>query len=130
MDRLFYTFIFVTMVLICTFNCNGLKNIGNFQNFVSVLYDRKVSFSLLQETFWDKSYIDGIRHMYDGLIYESNGVDSRQGVAIMVSNSYKEKTKLVYKDNEGRFIHITYESDDGQIFNFISVHILLLCLTY
>jgi hypothetical protein len=34
----------------------------------------------------------------------------------MVSNECKEKTKLVYKDNEGRFIHVTYETDN-QIFN-------------
>jgi exonuclease III len=33
----------------------------------------------------------------------------------------KEKTKLVYKDNEGRFIHVTYETDN-QIFNIVSVY--------
>jgi hypothetical protein len=42
----------------------------------------------------------------------------------MVSNECKEKTKL-YKDNEGRFIHVTYETDN-QIFNIISVYALSL----
>jgi exonuclease III len=42
--------------------------------------------------------------MFEGKIYECNGTNGRQGVAIMVSNECKEKTKLVYKDNEGRFI--------------------------
>ncbi|CAC5423399.1 E3.1.11.2 [Mytilus coruscus] len=59
--------------------------------------------------------------MYEGKIYECNGYNSRQGVAIMVANSVKDKTKLVYKDDEGRFIHVSYETD-GQFFNFVSVY--------
>jgi hypothetical protein len=34
-------------------------------------------------------------------IIERNGINSRQGVAIMVNNLYKDKTKLVYSDNDG-----------------------------
>ena len=109
MYRVRCSLIFFIMVVICSFNCNGLKQVNNFQNFVSMLNDRRVSFALLQETFWDKAYIDGIKHMFEGKIYECNGTNGRQGVAIMVSNECKEKTKLVYKDNEGRFIHVTYE---------------------
>ncbi|CAC5397685.1 unnamed protein product [Mytilus coruscus] len=52
--------------------------------------------------------------MYEGKIYECNGYNSRQGVAIMVANSVKDKTKLVYKD-------VSYETD-GQIFYFVSVY--------
>ena len=48
-----------------------------------MLNDRRVSFALLQETFWDN---DGIKHMFEGKIYECNGTNGRQGVAIMVSN--------------------------------------------
>jgi hypothetical protein len=29
--------------------------------------------------------------MYEGKIYTSNGINSRQGVAIMVNNLYKDK---------------------------------------
>jgi hypothetical protein len=47
-----------------------------------MLNDRRVSFALLQETFWDKAYIDGIKHMFEGKIYECNGTNGRQGVAI------------------------------------------------
>ena len=121
MYRVLCNLIFFIMVVICSFNCNGLKQVNNFQNFVSMLNDRRVSFALLQETFWDKAYIDGIKHMFEGKIYECNGTNGRQGVAIMVSNECKEKTKLVYKDNEGRFIHVTYETDN-QIFNIVSVY--------
>jgi hypothetical protein len=39
----------------------------------------------------DKAYIDGIKHMFEGKIYECNGTNGRQGVAIMVSNECKEK---------------------------------------
>jgi hypothetical protein len=48
-----------------------------------MLNDRRVSFALLQEIFWDKAYIDGIKHMFEGKIYECNGTNGRQGVAIM-----------------------------------------------
>jgi hypothetical protein len=97
------------MVLLCSFNCNGLKNVDNFQNFVSALYEKNINFTMLQETFWDNDYVEGIEDMYEGKIYTSNGINSRQGVAIMVNNLYKDKTKLVYSDNNGRFIHISYE---------------------
>jgi hypothetical protein len=40
---------------------------------------------------------------------------------MLLSNECKEKTKLVYKDNEGRFIHVAYETDN-QIFNIVSVY--------
>jgi hypothetical protein len=55
-----------------------------------MLNDRRVNFALLQETFWDKAYIDGIKHMFEGKIYECNGTNGRQGVAIMVSNESSE----------------------------------------
>ncbi|CAC5360931.1 unnamed protein product [Mytilus coruscus] len=109
------------MVLICTHNCNGLKNVNNFQNYVSVLYDRHISFSLLQETFWDDDYVNDIRHMYEGVIYESNSKNCRQGVAIMISNNYKESSKLVFKDDNGRFIHVTYDYQ-GKVYTLVSLY--------
>jgi hypothetical protein len=54
MDILIYfCLLVVSMVLLCSFNCNGLKNVDNFQNFVSALYEKNISFTMLQETFWD-----------------------------------------------------------------------------
>jgi hypothetical protein len=114
------------MVLLCSFNCNGLKNVDNFQNFVSALYEKNISFTMLQETFWDNDYVEGIEDMYEGKIYTSNGINSRQGVAIMVNNLYKDKTKLVYSDNNGRFIHISYE-DEYKLYNFISIYAPNIC---
>ncbi|CAC5411515.1 unnamed protein product [Mytilus coruscus] len=93
----------------CKINDSGLKNFNNFQNYVSVLYKRHISFSHLQETFWDDDYVNGIRHMYEGVIYESNGKNCRQGVAIMISNDYKNSSKLDFKDDYVRFIHVTYD---------------------
>ena len=114
-------FLLVTMVLFCSFNCNGMKNVNNFKNFVSVMNDRNVSFSMLQETFWNDDYVNSIRNMYEGIIYDNNGVNNRQGVAILVNNSYKDKTKVVFKDNLGRFIHVSYEEDENT-YNFISLY--------
>ena len=127
MDILIYfCLLVVSMVLLCSFNCNGLKNVDNFQNFVSALYEKNISFTMLQETFWDNDYVEGIEDMYEGKIYTSNGINSRQGVAIMVNNLYKDKTKLVYSDNNGRFIHISYE-DEYKLYNFISIYAPNIC---
>jgi hypothetical protein len=38
---------------------------------------------MLQETFWDNDYVEGIEDMYEGKIYTSNGINSRQGVNIV-----------------------------------------------
>ena len=70
MDTLIYfCLLVVSMVLLCSFNCNGLKNVDNFQNFVSVLYEKNIGFTMLQETFWDNDYVEGIEDMYEGKIY-------------------------------------------------------------
>ena len=56
----------------------------------------------------------------------SNGINSRQGVAIMVNNSYKDKTKLVYSDNNGRLMQISYE-DEYKLYNFIFIYAPNIC---
>ncbi|CAC5382027.1 unnamed protein product [Mytilus coruscus] len=109
------------MVVICSFNCNGLKNVINFENFISIIHDRKFSMVLLQETFWDDAYVNSVKHLYEGDIYCSNSLHGRRGVAVLVNNYLKNKIKCVYKDSDGRFIHITYE-EDGQLFNVISLY--------
>ncbi|VDI69625.1 Hypothetical predicted protein [Mytilus galloprovincialis] len=47
----------------------------------------------IEETFWDDDYVNGIRHMYEGVIYESNGKNCRQGVAII--KKYKQENNAV-----------------------------------
>ncbi|CAG2242715.1 unnamed protein product [Mytilus edulis] len=76
---------------------------------------------LLQETFWDDAYVNSVKHLYEGDIYCSNSLHGRRGVAVLVNNYLKNKIKCVYKDSDGRFIHITYE-EDGQLFNVISLY--------
>ena len=63
MDKKKHTLLFIfVMVLLCTFNCNGLKNVNNFQKFLSVVDDKKLGIVLLQDTFWDDNYIDSVKH--------------------------------------------------------------------
>lgn len=109
------------MVAICSFNCNGLKSINNFEKCMSLIDDRKFGIVFLQETFWNDDYIEGIKHLYDGDIYYSNGLNNRQGVAILVKNCFKNRVNFVHKDNEGRFIHVEYE-ENNILFNFISIY--------
>ncbi|CAC5395162.1 unnamed protein product [Mytilus coruscus] len=59
--------------------------------------------------------------MYEGDIYYSNGTDGRQGVAVLASKYYKDKIKCIYKDDQGRFIHVTYHENDTFV-NFVSLY--------
>lgn len=114
-------YVIFTMVVICSFNCNGLKCVKHFQNLVSIIDDRRFSIVLLQETFWNDSYIDSIKHLYEGNIICSNGLNDRQGVAILVNNYCKDKTNFVYSDENGRFLHVTFE-ESGKLYNIISLY--------
>ncbi|CAC5395158.1 unnamed protein product [Mytilus coruscus] len=113
--------IFFVMVVICSLNCNGMRNVVNLQRFLSIVQDRKFGIVLLQETFWDDGFIQSIKHMYEGDIYYSNGTDGRQGVAVLASKYYKDKIKCIYKDDQGRFIHVTYHENDTLV-NFVSLY--------
>ncbi|CAC5395161.1 unnamed protein product [Mytilus coruscus] len=75
----------------------------------------------ISETFWDDGFIQSIKHMYEGDIYYSNGTDGRQGVAVLASKYYKDKIKCIYKDDQGRFIHVTYHENDTLV-NFVSLY--------
>ncbi|VDI58973.1 Hypothetical predicted protein, partial [Mytilus galloprovincialis] len=109
------------MVVICSLNCNGMRNVVNLQRFLSIVQDRKFGIVLLQETFWDDGFIQSMKHMYEGDIYYSNGTDGRQGVAVLVSKYYKDKIKCIYKDKQGRFIHVTYHENDTLV-NLVSLY--------
>ncbi|CAC5423396.1 unnamed protein product [Mytilus coruscus] len=122
MDRnICHCLIFFVMVVICSLNCNGMRNVVNLQKFRSIVQDRKFGIVLLQETFWDDVFIQNVKHMYEGDIYYSNGMDGRQGVAVLASKYYKDKIKCIYKDDQGRFIHVTYYENDILV-NFVSLY--------
>ncbi|CAG2240140.1 unnamed protein product [Mytilus edulis] len=64
------------------------------------------------ETFWDIELVESIEQLYNGKILMSNGINRRQGVAILVSRKYCENVKLVHNDEHGRFIHIEFQYND------------------
>ena len=113
--------LFLVMVVIISHNCNGLRNIDNFKNYVAYITEKRYSICLLQETFWTDDFVNSISHLYDGKIITCNSGTNRQGVAVLISNYMKDKVKFVYKDEYGRFLHVTYEEDD-KIFNLISLY--------
>ena len=51
-----FVFLFVTMIVITTHNCNGLKNIDNFKRYVAFVDEKKYGLCLLQETFWNDNF--------------------------------------------------------------------------
>lgn len=113
--------IFAVMVLVVSHNCNGLRNVDKFKKYVSNIDERNFNICLLQETFWCNDFADSIKHMFNGKIWCSNSNSCRQGVAILVRNSIIDRVKFIHKDDDGRFIHVTYEEDDKTI-NFINIY--------
>lgn len=100
------------MVLLVSHNCNGLRNIVNCKKYFSIANERNIDILLLQETFWDIELVESIEQLYNGKILMSNGINRRQGVAILVSRKYCENVKLVHNDEHGRFIHIEFQYND------------------
>lgn len=109
------------MVVIASHNCNGLRNVVNLKNYLAYLEEKKYGIAVLQETFWTDTFVDSIRHLYNGTILCSNNNTNRQGVAILVSNYNKDRVKFIHKDDNGRLLHVTYEEDDI-VFNILSVY--------
>lgn len=116
-----FVFLFVAMIVITSHNCNGLKNIDNFKRYVAFVDEKKYGICLLQETFWNDNFVDSISHLYNGNIICSNSNTNRQGVAILVCNNIKDRIKYIFKDDYGRFLHVTYE-EDNKIFNLICIY--------
>ena len=119
--KCFFLCLLFVMVLICCNNCNGLRNINNFKKYIAIMSEKRVDFMLLQETFWDDNFVFNSKHLYDGNIFYSNGINHRQGVAILVNKKYKSNVEEVYKDCEGRFLHVKFEYENV-IYNIISVY--------
>ncbi|VDI83660.1 Hypothetical predicted protein [Mytilus galloprovincialis] len=71
------------MVLLVSHNCNGLRNIVNCKKYFSIANERNIDILLLQETFWDIELVESIEQLYNGKILMSNGINRRQGVAIL-----------------------------------------------
>ena len=93
---------------VISLNCNGLSDIKKMNCIFSLCSERCYDIVCLQETFWNDNLIDKIKKdkiLWNGEIFYSNGVNNRQGVAIMISNRYKHIFNLVKAEN-GRFIHI------------------------
>ncbi|CAG2243758.1 unnamed protein product [Mytilus edulis] len=109
------------MVLLVSHNCNGIRNIDKFKKYVSIMSEKNVDFMLFQETFWDDQLVQNVKHLYNGDIYHSDGTNNRQGVAILVKSNLCANVKQIYKDNNGRFLHLQFEYDDS-IYNIMNVY--------
>ncbi|CAC5405809.1 unnamed protein product [Mytilus coruscus] len=109
------------MVLFVSNNCNGLRNVNKFKKYVSVINESRIDFLLLQETFWDESFVTNLSGMFEGKVFYSNSTQLRQGVAIFVSQKYKNNVAKVYNDKDGRFLHVKFEHE-GSIYNIMNVY--------
>lgn len=115
------SFLICIMVLLVSHNCNGLKNVHNFKKYVSIIDEKNIDFMLFQETFWDNEFVASIEHLYEGKMYYNNGANSRKGVAILASKKLCGNVNFIYKDNDGRFLHVQFIFND-KIYNIINVY--------
>ncbi|CAG2191734.1 unnamed protein product [Mytilus edulis] len=51
----------------------------------------------------------------------NNGLNCRQGVAVLSNNYCKDKIKFVYSDEKGRFLHVTFIENE-KLYNIISLY--------
>ena len=119
--NIFFCTLLITMVLFVSNNCNGLRNVNKFKKYISIVEEKHIDFLMLQETFWDTNFVSDNCHLYDGKIFHSHGVNNRQGVAILVSKRFKSNVEEVFKDNEGRLLHIKLEINNV-IFNVLNIY--------
>jgi hypothetical protein len=80
---------------------------------------------MLQETFWDNAYVEGIEDMYEGKIiyihFMTCGGFTINSFISNITPFITFKGDFSYSDNNGRFIHISYE-DEYKLYNFISIY--------
>ncbi|CAG2240123.1 unnamed protein product [Mytilus edulis] len=57
----------------------------------------------------------------DGKITCNNGLNCRQGVAVLSNNYCKDKIQFVYSDEKGRFLHVTFLENE-KLYNIISLY--------
>ena len=109
------------MVLFVSNNCNGLRNVNKFKKYVSIINESRIDFLMLQETFWDESFVTNLSDIFEGTVFYSNSTQLRQGVAILVSQKYKHNVTKVYNDKDGRFLHVKFEHE-GSVYNILNVY--------
>ena len=113
-DRLL-TFFAIAMLLIASINCNGLRSVDKIKNYIGYIEEKHYNVCLLQETFWSDDIIGTVKSLYNGTILYSNSNTNRQGVAVLISNRYKDKVKQIYCEMSGRFLHVSFEECDKTV---------------
>jgi len=100
--------IFLTIIMfnIYSLNTNGLRDVEKLKKVFYLLEEWRSDFVLLQETFWDDSILNNIKHLWNGDIYYSNSANLRSGVAILVNKKWSNRVNLLNSDVNGRFVNI------------------------
>jgi len=95
-----------------SWNVNGLRKLDKIDNVISIAKTNNVDFFALQETFWDNDITELVRSKWDGEVIVNNCKDkNRRGVAILVHPKYKNMTKKLHSDIEGRILKVRIESN-------------------
>ncbi|CAC5393348.1 unnamed protein product [Mytilus coruscus] len=107
------------MIVIVTFNCNGLRDQQKRDCVFTLFNDRRYDVIFLQETHWDDVFADRINKsntIWNGDIFycNKNNIHNAGGVAIMIRKNIVEKSKEVQKFY-GRFLHLNVDINGKNI---------------
>ncbi|CAC5423468.1 unnamed protein product [Mytilus coruscus] len=103
-------------VEILDINSDGdVKNVGKF---ISAKQARKLKKK--EKKLERRSRIKPTPNL-DGKITCNNGLNCRQGVAVLANNYCKDKIQFVYSDEKGRFLHVTFLENE-KLYNIISLY--------
>ena len=72
MEKQIKLFFYIFMVLITSWNCNGLCNVDKMKRVFNLFDDRNYDIIALQETHLKDKFIEDYKHVWNGQIYYNN----------------------------------------------------------
>lgn len=94
---------------ICTFNCNGLGDHKKRKDVFDYLRKQKCNLYLLQETHWKADNENFIRSCWGYNCFVAGNETNKNGVAILLTNTFEYKVYNVNKDPAGCYVLLDIE---------------------
>ncbi len=109
MANIFLSLFLFSFMLILSWNVNGLRDLNKMEQIFASIKESHASLCFLQETFWDDSFIERYKHLWDGtILYNNCPNNNRKGVALLISKSFPHTVQYHSCDSAGRIMKITF----------------------
>ena len=84
-------FLITIMVIVTSWNCNGLCNINKLKMIFSLLDEKKYDIIGLQETHWVDEFIENYKHLWKGRIIYNNSNKLKMIFSLLDEKKYDTK---------------------------------------